>query len=278
VRDRLLAQIDVAARRLQQGRSISDEDVHEARKAIKRARAVLKLLQPALDADDVASNKVLLRDAGRALSSVRDAKVMADRFVEMLERVGIDAFPVRTIAAHTPVAGRSTVRVGTRNRSNAAAARAALLRTRRWLAAAPLSADGRASLDAGIRGIYRTGRRKLPADASAASTEAMHEWRKRVKDYQYSLEALAAPKPPPQMRRTIVAARRLADALGEEHDLALLADALRASNMREDARVRRMLDAIKLRRRRLRRRALKIGSALYAETPAAMARNLRHQP
>ena len=78
------------------------------------------------------------------------------------------------------------------------------------------------------------------------------------------------------IRRTIGAAWRLADSLGEDHDLALLADHLRISATdNQNEPVTELLDAIERRRRRLRRRALKIGAALYAEAPAVMEKRLR---
>ena len=275
VRDRMLQHIDAAAVRLRPRRRITDEDVHEARKSIKRARAALRLLQPALAANEMARSRVSLRDAGRALASVRDAKVMADRFSEMLRRTGIDEFAVSTIASAASSSNSPAARRSARTRSNPAAARAGLTNARRWLSDATLTADGWLPLAEGIRAIYKSGRRDLPTDASAASSEALHEWRKRVKNYWHALEVLVEPKRPAYVRQTINSARRLADALGEEHDLALLAEALRASQQSEDERVTILLEAIRLRRRRLRRRALRTGSKLYAETPGAMVRQLR---
>jgi len=273
VRGQLLAHIDAATNRLPPRRAISDADVHEARKSIKRARAVLRLVQPALQADVYESGKSALRDAGRALSSARDAKVMADRFAEMLQRVDIESFPVSTIAGTQPGTGR---RLSPRHRSDPAAARASLTAVHARMVDTQLSATDWTPLGDGIRAIYRRGRREMPGkSARAASSEALHEWRKRVKDYLHALEVIVASGRPSPIRRTISSARRVADALGEEHDLALLADALRASAEHEDRRVGKLLKAIEERRRRLRRRALKSGTRLYAEAPAAMERWLR---
>jgi hypothetical protein len=96
-----------------------------------------------------------------------------------------------------------------------------------------------------------------------------------VKDYLHALEVIVASGRPSPIRRTISSARRLADVLGEEHDLALLADALGSSQESRDERVRTLLEGSRQRRHRLRRRALKLGARLYAETPAAMERGLR---
>lgn len=113
----------------------------------------------------------------------------------------------------------------------------------------------------------------MPVRAEVASVEVMHEFRKRVKSYWHALEVFA-PLHRKQIGRTIGAARRLADMLGEDHDLALLATRLRAIPAIPDEPVRTLPAAIELRQRRLRRKAVKIGATLYAEPPAVMAKRL----
>jgi CHAD domain-containing protein len=111
--------------------------------------------------------------------------------------------------------------------------------------------------------------------ADSVSTEAMHEWRMQVKRHWHALEVFL-PVRPTELGRTIRSARRLADALGEDHDLSLLTDRLRTAQESPEEPVRALIEAIELRRRHLRRRALKTGAALYAEPPAVMEQRLRH--
>ncbi len=268
VRDLLLVHIDAVISRLQLRRAMTATDVHEARKAIKRARAVLKLLRPSLPASGAARSKHELRDAGRALAAARDAKVIADRFDEMLRRSGIARSAVSSLAQSLPTA--SAAQPG-----DPGSVLTGLAAARRRLARASLPARNWTPLGAGIRSIYRSGRQRVPAKPDTVSVEAMHEWRKQVKSYWHALEVFV-PVCPAQIRRTIGLARRLADTLGEDHDLALLADQLRASATESRGEpVAELLDAIERRRRRLRRRALKIGTALYADAPAVMEKRLR---
>jgi CHAD domain-containing protein len=111
----------------------------------------------------------------------------------------------------------------------------------------------------------------------------MHEWRKRVKDLRYATEALAQSASQQERRRRkrllaiAKAADTLGEALGEEHDLALLAQRVDAENeiFRRDKRGRRELRrAIGRRRKRLRKRAFERGKALYARTPKRFGRRL----
>ena len=268
VRDLLLVHIDAVSSRLELGQAMTTIDVHEARKSIKRARAVLKLLRPSLAATGAARSKRALRDAGRALAAARDAKVIADRFDEVLRRAGIARSAVRSLAKNLPPASAALP-------SDPVLALTGLAAARKRLARASLPATNWTPLGAGIRSIYKSGRQLVPGRADTVSVEAMHEWRKQVKSYWHALE-IFAPVRPTQIRRTIGSARRLADSLGEEHDLALLADHLRdAATENQGEPVTELLDAIEQRRWRLRRRAIKIGAALYAETPAVMEKLLR---
>jgi CHAD domain-containing protein len=269
VRDLLLAHLDAVTRRLELRRAMTDIDVHEARKSIKRARAVLKLLQPSLTARGFAQGKAALRDAGRALAAARDAKVIADRLDEMLRRAGIARSTVRGLAGDLPAAIASATQL-----SDPAAALAGLVLARKRLARASLPARNWAPLGAGLRSIYKDGRQLRPGTADAVSVEAMHEWRKHVKSYWHALEVFE-PVSPAQIRRAVALARRLADTLGEDHDLALLADELRSfAAADQESPVHELLDAIERRRHRLHRRSIEMGSALYAEAPAVMEKRM----
>ena len=79
-----------------------------------------------------------------------------------------------------------------------------------------------------------------------------------------------------QIDRAIGDAHRLADLLGEDHDLVLLADKLQTIGGAPEEPIQKLLDAIELRRRQLGRRASKIGAVLYAEPPAVMEKRRRH--
>ncbi len=274
VRDQLLVHVDAAIARLQLGRSMTDVDVHGARKSIKRARAVLRLLQPSLTEHDLTDCKVDLRTAGRALSAARDARVIADRFDEMLQQADIAPSSINGTASDLLAAAALHDRSSSGNPGTPATALASVTAARRRLQRASLPGSDWTPLGAGFRSIYKRGRRLMPGKSDSASAEALHEWRKQVKSYWHALEVFM-PVRPTQIGRTIGAARRLADLLGENHDLALLADRLRVVQGHPDEPIEALLDAIESRRRLLRRKALRIGAALYAEPPAVMEKQLR---
>ncbi|MGA7704829.1 MAG: CHAD domain-containing protein, partial [Solirubrobacteraceae bacterium] len=122
--------------------------------------------------------------------------------------------------------------------------------------------------------------RAAPAPAGqehAPSDQAMHDWRKRVKSLYYALDMLGG-KHARGARKATRRADRLGDLLGEEHDLWMLG--LYASGHPEafgqDTLAREdLLALIGRRRKRLRKRALKLGARLYKRSPARFSQRLR---
>ena len=129
----------------------------------------------------------------------------------------------------------------------------------------------------------------------------MHRWRKSVKDLRYAAEALRRCEPQelapetripvslrPSSRKRSRQRRRwdylgriarradsLAERLGEEHDLAMLAERVRADELCGGKTRSEVLQAIKQRSRTLRRRSLRDGAKLYRRPPKRLARRLR---
>jgi len=68
------------------GRAVSPEDIHTARKGLKKARAWLRLLRTGTDRDAYREQNHALRDAARPLSEGRDAQVLIETLHELLER------------------------------------------------------------------------------------------------------------------------------------------------------------------------------------------------
>ena len=67
---------------------ISDEAIHDARKALKKARAALRLLQDGMSKTTYQLENSRLRDSGRFLSPFRDAKSLIDAFDSLRDRYG----------------------------------------------------------------------------------------------------------------------------------------------------------------------------------------------
>lgn len=258
--------------------------VHEARKALKRLRALMRLLDGELGGGARARENAVLRDAARSLSGARDAAVMLST---------LDALMTR----HPRTLGRRRAVLDLRRRLRAEHARVERdtlagpgaraevlgeLHALRWRVGAwSLSdRDGIELIEADLARLYRQGRTRYRRVARGKGDRmiAMHEWRKRVKDLRYAAEMLG-------QRQLAGRADGLGELLGEEHDLAVLAARVRAGGLggrRADQtwytgrRTReRLLKQIAKRRRVLRKRALRDGKRLYRDEPKVFVNRVR---
>jgi CHAD domain-containing protein len=341
-----LSQLDLAIELLRgEGAVPAAERVHETRKALKRVRAMLRLLEDELGRKRSARAQAVLRDAAAGLAETRDAEVMVGTLEQLLRRHPRRLRRRRALIELREALERERQTPGTTAASNGSAATAGPAGNAYAGEHAEIAADLAAlrarverwdlrdrSLERlvqpGLRRVYRKGRgRWVRAAARKPSPTALHRWRKEVKDLRYVLEVLdvhggpsgrasavasAGPSasagagayagasasagaglsrrtraPVSQTRSARKRARRLAkltrrsdalgELLGEEHDLALLAERVRAHGpLKRRKRARRaLLRTIARRRARLREQALRNGARLYARKPKRFARWVR---
>jgi len=282
--------------------------VHETRKAFKRLRALLVLVEDLVDAEEVKRERTMLRDAGRRIAGVRDAEVRLTTLEGVIEhaprKLGRRRGVLRlraAVAAERDAAAENALPAQTRAQL--------LLMLRQMharIGAWSLRGDGVEAVEPALRRRYRRGRRAIPHSVRGERrrSRAFHEWRKRVKDLRYEAEILdrsrapaASPVAPPRrrrrkrsgagrgadyIRRVAKTADELGELLGEEHDLGVLAERLRGEgeHAAQHAPVgrgtrRALLKLIAKRRRRMRRDALDMGERLYGERPTRYLTRMR---
>src|SRR6478609_6320449 len=78
-------QLQAAAEGLQEDPT-DPEAIHDARKRIKKTRALLRLARPVMKRKAFRARNHALRDAGRALSAARDAEVLAQTVNDLADR------------------------------------------------------------------------------------------------------------------------------------------------------------------------------------------------
>jgi CHAD domain-containing protein len=116
-----------------------------------------------------------------------------------------------------------------------------------------------------LKRTYARGREAFArADRKPTATN-LHEWRKRVKDLWYQ-ERLLQGSWPNVMKAQAKEAKKLSKLLGEDHDLAVLAEHV------DDPQ---LLELIEQRRAELLERSRDLGRRIYAERPKAFARRAR---
>src|SRR5262245_34998824 len=250
-----------------------EESVHDARKHVKKIRAVLHLLQLAIgdDYDGVAER---IRSAAHRMSAVRDADALITMMKALrrqskgvitpaLARTANVTLKARRRAAYSKLAGRPLANV-----------RQTLKRSRGPLRTTIRGAASNRTVRDGVKRGYRRARRAM-AEAAAARTEdaRFHAWRRRVKDHWYQLRLVEgiSRKARKRVHGRLRRLERLQDWLGDDHNLAVLREAILAEPHRfGDARaVAVILGCIDKRQTALRRRAMRHGRALFSRKPSS---------
>jgi CHAD domain-containing protein len=241
-----------------------EEAVHEARKDLKKLRALLRMARGELGESCFARENACFRDAGRELAAARDNDVMLATLKALDIPAGLGWELRKAIQAHG-------ARNGDGGRGAAAMGVVAMLAEARgrvddW----PLERDSFGALKNGLVRTYRRGRRDFRAVRANPSVEGLHEWRKRVKELWYH-HTLLRPLWRPVMQAVGDEAHELADRLGDDHDLAML-----AGWVRQHAEAGpEFFEAVERRRSVLEADALALGARVYADKPSAYVRRLR---
>jgi CHAD domain-containing protein len=239
--------------------------VHEARKDVKKARALLRLYRRPLGPAYRRENRAL-RNAGRELSVLRDADVLGDtvdavaeRYAGQLPTSAFDALRARLGADEVPPDDVEQAVDAARGRLTRTLARAG-----DWDA----QGAGGAALRKEIRRSYARGARAFERAERDPSDAALHEWRKRVKDLRYQ-QQLIRPAWPEVLAAQAKAAKELAELLGDDHDLAVLEQRACANGAVAD--LDEVLELVAHRRRELQDEAFRLGRRVYAESPKRFA-------
>jgi CHAD domain-containing protein len=252
--------------------STREEAVHEARKDMKKLRALLRLVRGELGDRVYAAENTCFRDTARELSGVRDADVMLATLGDLEERYG-ELPGASSRLRPALVAHRFRTSAGGLKPK---AAFDTLGEARDRVADWPLETDGFEAFEEGLGRIYRQGRRDFRAARKAPSAERMHEWRKRSKDLWYHLQLLEDSWKP-VISAMADEAHELSDRLGDEHDLSVLKEwAHRHASALDGADpVLRGFDVIvDNRRRELQLEAFAYGDRLYADKPSVFVGRL----
>ncbi len=269
-------QLDRAIRELSD--RIGDDPVdavHTARKAVKKERSLLRLARGAMPAKQRRRENAALRAAARGLSTARDSEVMlttiddlSHRYAGQLPETTFQEIRVQ-LEQERDEQRRQLVgsALGTHAVQELGAVR---LRVEDW----ELARDGWRAIEPGLGRAYRDGRRALARARQRRSSAALHAARKRVKDLWYQ-ERLLGPAGGPAVAGHARDAHRLADLLGDDHDLAVLRQALTQGRINAAVDLDAVVALIDHRRRELQRRAFALGDRLYAEKPAAFLRRMR---
>lgn len=249
-----------------------EDDIHATRKHCKKLRGLVRLVRPAMEQEYQRANTAF-RDAARQLAPMRDAHALLGTFDDM---VSVSATPperletVRSALADASAQASEREDIGERVGRAHELITAGASRLPSWQVDDPLDA-----IEAGVRKTYERARNRLADSATEGSVANRHEWRKRVKYGWYHIR-LVRNSAPSVLGSLAPAMHDLSDALGDDHDLAVLRARIESDPRRygDDQTVEATLRLIAGWQFALQRRALSLGRRLYVETPKRFSRRL----
>jgi CHAD domain-containing protein len=275
-------QLQAAIEELNDPFSDHADAVHDARLRLKKLRSLVRLVRRAAPAAYRRENAAL-RDAARQLSTQRDRQAVVEAIDKLLAHAqrewGESAAHLRTLHEL-----RQTFVASHRQETSTASAngmvehvtgklRAAAERLKEWTADAR---DERVVVT-GFADSYRLARDALNAVLCEPTAEHLHEWRKQIKHHRYQVR-LFQHAWPAMLEAHCEELKRLADLLGDDHDLVVLRQTITEHALVEPAAktLDELFELLERRRRELQAEAIPLGRLLFAEKPKHLTRRFMH--
>jgi CHAD domain-containing protein len=255
--------------------------VHEARKDLKKTRAVLRLVRDRIGEETYRLENTRFRDMGRSLSGPRDTEAKIETLDALAERYG-DELPQSFGALREGLEQERKALIAAQS-ENDSEIRGLAARAAREIAAGRAAIEewrftkaGWKLLAPGLERSYKRGRDRFRGALADPSPENVHEWRKRVKDLWYHFRLLRNSWPA-VLGEVSDQAHELSDLLGDHHNLTVLAqDAqTRADLVGGDEDLGAIVNVIEGRQGELLEAAIPIGERLYADSPKVFVKRLR---
>jgi CHAD domain-containing protein len=247
--------------------------IHETRKALKRLRALLRLVRRTLREDTFKEVNAQLREVSGILSGARDSHVLLETIINLEGACGLAAKgaggKLREILR--------TANGGDKPSVDAAVSKALerLAVVKKKFAHLEITGSGFEAIGPGLEASYRRGRRTFREAYSEGSDESFHEWRKSVQLHWRHM-ALLSNAWPDYFAVRVNEARALSQILGDDHDLALLKAFVAAepSARISSAQANSIGKLARRRQKQLRTMAQPIGVRLYAEGAKGLHRRM----
>ncbi len=223
IRRIIRSQLAKVERKLKRLSTAPDDTVHNVRKRLKRVRAILCGVRGDLGKSRYQRENGRLREVGRQLAGVRNAKVLVATFAAIREKTGnhLAAELIAQIEQRLVVERR-------RARDDLAAhaqvlesARREIHKTRAGVKRWPIKRRKMSALRDGLKESFNSATRAIETAEREPTIENLHEWRKRAKCLFHQLE-LVAGLAGSELQMLLGRLNDLTQLLGADHDLAIL--------------------------------------------------------
>jgi len=276
VRRVVLRQIEVAISELHTvGDPESDEAIHDARRRVKKIRAVMRLVQPVLNKAYRAVDRDL-KNVSRMLAPVADGQGIIVTLEALAHRYR-KVLPKKTVASIRAGLRHRGARTDHEAEANGVIARAAstLRHERRLLQHWTIKGDGFGAIAPGLEESDRRARQAMIVAWSKPKPAHYHSWRRFVKDHWFHVRLVEG-----RCGNHLIAYQRRLEALdgvlGEYHNVVLLREVLVSDGYLGRDETARCLRVVSRYQRVLRRHAELLGVRIYSEKPGRYVRHVGH--
>ena len=267
IRRLVSTQLEVAISELRTvGDPESDEAVHDARRRVKKIRAVIRLVRPALDKRYKAVDREL-KDVSRLLAPVADGQGIIETLDELAHRYR-KLLPQRAVRSIRAGLRERSARIDhdTNNRGLIRIAAETLRGERKHVKHWAIHGDGFQAIASGLEESYRRARDGMMLAWSKPKASHYHSWRRYVKDHWFHVRLLED-----NCGNHLLAYQRRIEALdgvlGEYHNLVILREVLASDGYTSHRETARCLGVVSRYQRLLRRHAESLGIRIYGEKP-----------
>jgi CHAD domain-containing protein len=252
----------------------NDAALHEARRHVKKVRALIRLVRPALGTSYRRSNRALRR-VNRLLSPIADGEAVLGTLARLEQRSAADLSTAVGVLRKTLLARRSAIDRRAKSRRVlqlcSFALKTELARVSKW----QLSRRGRRAVTGGLRKTVRAARRAMARTNAHPTAGNYHAWRRRVKDHWFQLRLLER-----RCGGELVARQRLLETLdghlGEYHNCVLLQSVLTKEQRLGRLETAGLLRALRRYQLELRGEAARVAAEVFDQRPREFVRFVEH--
>ncbi len=251
--------------------------VHEARKSLKRLRALLVLYRADIGDEAYRQLDHGFRDIARGLSGTREIQGMLNCLQQLETRFGRRGRGRLLLALRGQLEQRReqiSARGPAQALSDGEIAKVLAGACRR-IAETPFTHDDFEVIRPGLEKTYRAARRWQVRAYGDGSGESFHEWRKALQRHWRHMQLLT-PAWPHELRTRAQLLRDITEKIGQDHDLTVLDQYLEASgrDLGTAAQVRSARALCRQRQEELRAAVRCDGERLFAEGAAAFSKRV----
>lgn len=247
--------------------------IHDARRSLKRLRALLRLVRPALEDEEYEREAERLSGIAKLLATARDTHVMRQTLAKLAgHSQGLPKGLVEPLQATLASGPASRTSHGGDGRQKALLR---LKQTRKLFTGKALREVELTHILEGVERTYDKAHKAFRKAYRKPSDEAFHTWRKAVQQHWRHMQLLSRSWPEALSARA-AEAKELSRMLGEDHDYAVLLAFAQSRGRKALASqdLAALTELCRTCQAELRKRAEPRGARLFAEAPDSLTQRL----